>query len=182
MGIVLPHGVLFRGGTEGTIRQKLLENGSIYAVIGLPANMFYNTGIPTCIIVLKKQRPGRDVLFIDASRLFEKKKTQNVMNAEHIARVLELYENRTDVEKEAHLAAYEEIKENDFNLNIPRYVDATEKEPPVRLSDVNAELKELNAGIAETSGELKAMLGKLRTEDEEMAAAVREFMDLLEGV
>lgn len=182
MGIVLPHGVLFRGGTEGTIRQKLLENGSIYAVIGLPANMFYNTGIPTCIIVLKKQRPGRDVLFIDASRLFEKKKTQNVMNAEHIARVLELYENRTDVEKEAHLAAYEEIKENDFNLNIPRYVDATEKEPSVRLSDVNAELKELNAGIAETSGELKAMLGKLRTEDKEMAAAVREFMNLLEDV
>ena len=139
-------------------------------------------GIPTCIIVLKKQRPGRDVLFIDASRLFEKKKTQNVMNAEHIARVLELYENRTDVEKEAHLASYEEIKENDFNLNIPRYVDATEKELPVRLSDVNAELKELNAGISETSGELKAMLGKLRTDDQEMAAAVCEFMNLLEDV
>ena len=86
------------------------------------------------------------------------------------------------MEKEAHLASYEEIKENDFNLNIPRYVDATEKEPPVRLSDVNAELKELNAGIAETSGELKAMLGKLQTEDKEMAAAVCEFMNLLEDV
>ena len=94
MAIVLPHGVLFRGAAEGSIRKTLLENGSIYAVIGLPSNMFYNTSIPTCIIVLKKHREGRDVLFIDASKLFEKEKKQNVMKEEHIDHVLELYNNR----------------------------------------------------------------------------------------
>ena len=107
MAIVLPHGVLFRGAAEGSIRKTLLENGSIYAVIGLPSNMFYNTSIPTCIIVLKKHREGRDVLFIDASKLFEKEKKQNVMKEEHIDHVLELYNNRKTVEKEAYLASYD---------------------------------------------------------------------------
>ena len=120
MAIILPHGVLFRGGAEGRIREILLKNGSIYAVIGLPSNMFYNTSIPTCIIVLKKHRDGRDVLFIDASNLFVKEKKQNVMTEEHIGHVLELYKNRKPVEKEAYLASYEDIEKNDFNLNIPR--------------------------------------------------------------
>ena len=117
MAIVLPHGVLFRGAAEGTIRQILLENGAIYAVIGLPANMFYNTSIPTCIIVLKKHREGRDVLFIDASKLYEKKKKQNVMQEKHIDHVLELYCNRVSVDKEAYLASFEDIQANDYNLN-----------------------------------------------------------------
>lgn len=182
MGIVLPHGVLFRGGAEGTIRQKLLENGSIYAVIGLPANMFYNTSIPTCIIVLKKQRPGRDVLFIDASRLFEKKKTQNVMNQEHIDHVLELYKNRTNVDKEAFLASYDKIKENGFNLNIPRYVDTFEEEEQINLADVNAELVSVDAGIGATRDSLIEMLGHLRTDDEGMAEALKGFMKLMEGM
>lgn len=181
MGIVLPHGVLFRGGAEGKIRQKLLENGSIYAVIGLPANLFYNTGIPTCIMILKKQRPGRDVLFIDASKLFEKKKTQNAMNAEHIARVLELYRNRVDVEKDAHLATYEEIKKNDFNLNIPRYVDTFEEEEPVDLAEVNAEIRKIDAGIAETNGKLLSMLGQLRSDDAEIMGKMKEFIKLMGG-
>ncbi len=97
MAIVLPHGVLFRGAAEGAIRETLLKNGSIYAVIGLPSNMFYNTSIPTCIVVLKKHREGRDVLFIDASGLYEKEKKQNVMREEHINRVLELYGDRKTV-------------------------------------------------------------------------------------
>ena len=181
MGIVLPHGVLFRGGAEGKIRRKLLENGSIYAVIGLPANLFYNTGIPTCIMILKKQRPGRDVLFIDASKLFEKKKTQNAMNAEHIARVLELYRNRVDVEKDAHLATYEEIKKNDFNLNIPRYVDTFEEEEPVDLAEVNAEIRKIDAGIAEANGKLLSMLGQLRSDDAEIMGKMKEFIKLMGG-
>ena len=111
MAIVLPHGVLFRGAAEGTIRQTLLENGSIYAVIGLPANMFYNTSIPTCIVVLKKHREGRDVLFIDASgtEFYEKEKKQNEMKDEHIESVLKLYKDRKTVDKNAYHAYYDDI-------------------------------------------------------------------------
>ena len=177
MAIVLPHGVLFRGAAEGTIRQKLLENGSIYAVIGLPANMFYNTSIPTCIVVLKKQRTGRDVLFVDASKLFEKQKTRNVMTAEHIEHVMALYEKRETVEKEACLAAYDEIKENGFNLNIPRYVDTFEEEEPVNLAE-----RAIDADIAETKGSFAAMLKNLRTEDEGVAAALGDFIKMMEDI
>ena len=182
MGIVLPHGVLFRGAAEGKIRQKLLENGAIYAVIGLPANMFYNTSIPTCIIVLKKQREGRDVLFIDASKYFEKSKTQNIMNAEHINHVVELYKNRQDVDKEVHLASFDEIKENDFNLNIPRYVDANEDEIPVNLADVNTELDGLNSEIVTAKEGVLSVLRTLRTDDGNMLSAVNDFINLMEGI
>ena len=182
MGIVLPHGVLFRGGTEGKIRQKLLESGAIYAVIGLPANMFYNTSIPTCIIVLKKQRDGRDVLFIDASKYFEKNKTQNVMNAEHINHVVELFKNRQDVEKEAHVASFDEIKENDFNLNIPRYVDANEEEAQVNLADVNNELGGLEGEIATAKDGVLSILKTLTTDDDSMKSAVNDFIKLVEGI
>ena len=182
MGIVLPHGVLFRGGTEGKIRQKLLESGAIYAVIGLPANMFYNTSIPTCIIVLKKQRDGRDVLFIDASKYFEKNKTQNVMNAEHIDHVVELFKNRQDVEKEAHVASFEEIKENDFNLNIPRYVDANEEEAQVNLADVNNELGGLEGEITTAKDGVLSILKTLTTDDDTMKSAVNDFIKLVEGI
>ena len=135
MAIVLPHGVLFRGGAEGKIREKLLRSGKIYAVIGLPANLFYNTSIPTCIIVLKKHRDGRDVLFIDASKKFNKGKKQNEMTDEHINEVLELYNKRETVDKESFLASFEDIEKNDFNLNIPRYVDNFEEEEPVDLME-----------------------------------------------
>ena len=179
MGIVLPHGVLFRGGSEGKIRRSLLKDGNIYAIIGLPANMFYNTSIPTCIIILKKERDdksdapsgesggesenadSRDVLFIDASKLFEKKKTQNVMNNEHIKRVIELYKNRQDVDKEAHLASFAEIEENDFNLNIPRYVDTTEDEEPVRLADVNSQIAALDGEMEAERAQMLQILGSL---------------------
>ena len=110
MAIVLPHGVLFRGAAEGKIREKLLRSGNIYTVIGLPANLFYNTSIPTCIIVLKKHRDGRDVLFIDASKKFNKGKKQNEMTDEHIDEVLALYSDRKTVEKESYLASFEDIE------------------------------------------------------------------------
>ena len=180
MAIVLPHGVLFRGAAEGTIRQKLLENGSIYAVIGLPANMFYNTPIPTCIVVLKKQRPGRDVLFIDASKLFEKKKTQNYMTAEHIEHVIALYKGRESVDKEAHLASYEEIKENGFNLNIPRYVDTFEEEEFIDLSGVNAELRNINTEIAKETESLRNLMGQLTCSDAALMTALHDFMVMME--
>ncbi|SCX09549.1 type I restriction enzyme M protein [Lachnospiraceae bacterium YSD2013] len=180
MAIVLPHGVLFRGASEGAIREILLKNGSIYAVIGLPSNMFYNTPIPTCIIVLKKHREGRDVLFIDASNLYEKDKKQNVMNEEHIDKVLELYKNRKTVEKQAYLASFEDIKANDFNLNIPRYVDTSEEEEAVDLKSLSAEIKNTNKEIKEGNALLKQMLEELTFNSSDTEGAVRDFISTLE--
>ena len=182
MAIVLPHGVLFRGAAEGTIRQILLENGSIYAVIGLPSNMFYNTSIPTCIIVLKKHREGRDVLFIDASNLFEKEKKQNVMHDEHIDRVLELYKDRKTVDKVAYLASFEDIKNNDFNLNIPRYVDSSEEEEEIDLKSLTDEMGKINKEIKEGNEALLKMMGELTFTDDETRIAVESFINVLRGV
>ena len=166
MAIVLPHGVLFRGGAEATIRQKLLEDGSIDAVIGLPADLFYNTSIPTTIIILKKNNPNRDVMFIDASSEFERKKTQNHLTEEHIQKIVETYLNREGVEKYAHLASFEEIKENDFNLNIPRYVDTFEEEEPIDIVALSEEMVELNKQIEQAEADFLAMVDQLEvTED-----------------
>lgn len=143
MGIVLPHGVLFRGAAEGTIRQHLLEDGSIYAVIGLPANLFFNTSIPTCIIILKKNNVSRDVLFIDASKDFVKEKTRNLLPDEAIEKILSAYKERKDIDKYAHLATFEEIKSNDFNLNIPRYVDTFEEEEPISIEETFKDFEEI---------------------------------------
>lgn len=182
MAIVLPHGVLFRGAAEGVIRETLLKNGSIYAVIGLPSNMFYNTSIPTCIIVLKKHREGRDVLFIDASNLFEKEKKQNVMNDEHIDKVLELYNDRKTVDKLAYLATYEDIKANDFNLNIPRYVDTSEEEKAIDLKVLTRNIKETNQAIKESNAALMAMLDDLTFNSSETEDAVKDFIETLKEV
>lgn len=143
MGIVLPHGVLFRGGAEGTIRKHLLEMGSIYAVIGLPAGIFYNTSIPTCVIILKKNNTERSVFFIDASKEFKKERAQNFLTDDNVDKIVQTYIARADVEKYAHLAPYEEIVENEFNLNIPRYVDTFEPEPEVDLNAAFATLHQV---------------------------------------
>lgn len=182
MAIVLPHGVLFRGAAEGSIRKTLLENGSIYAVIGLPSNMFYNTSIPTCIIVLKKHREGRDVLFIDASKLFEKEKKQNVMKEEHIDHVLELYNDRKTVEKEAYLASYDDIVANDFNLNIPRYVDTTEEEEEIDLKALTQSMRETDKQIKEENAALVGMMKELTFQDDATKEAVEAFIRVLEEV
>ena len=182
MAIVLPHGVLFRGAAEGSIRKTLLENGSIYAVIGLPSNMFYNTSIPTCIIVLKKHREGRDVLFIDASKLFEKEKKQNVMKEEHIDHVLELYNDRKTVEKEAYLASYDDIVANDFNLNIPRYVDTTEEEEEIDLNALTQSMRETDKQIKEENAALVRMMKELTFRDDATKEAVEAFIRVLEEV
>ena len=182
MAIVLPHGVLFRGASEGEIRRILLENGSIYAVIGLPANMFYNTSIPTCIIVLKKHREGRDVLFVDASNLFEKEKKQNVMNKEHIDRVIKLYNDRKTVDKLSFLASYEDIEKNDFNLNIPRYIDTSEEEEEIDIRELSESFRDINREIKESNEALLQMFGELTYSSQDTKEAVEEFVKVfLEG-
>ena len=133
MGVVLPHGVLFRGSSEGKIRQKLIEQNYLDAVIGLPSNLFFGTNISATILVFKKQRNTTDILFIDASQDFNKDKNQNTIDEEHINKIIETYKNRSEIEKYSHVATLEEIQENDYNLNIPRYVDTFEEEQPVDL-------------------------------------------------
>ena len=164
------------GAAEGEIRKTLLENGSIYAVIGLPANMFYNTSIPTCIIVLKKHREGREVLFIDASKLYEKEKKQNVMNKEHIDKVLELYNERKSVDKLSFLASYEDIEKNDFNLNIPRYIDTSEEEEEIDLRELSENFRNINKEIKESNEVLMKMFGELTFSNQDTREAVEEFV------
>ena len=181
MAIVLPHGVLFRGAAEGKIREKLLRSGNIYAVIGLPANLFYNTSIPTCIVVLKKHRDGRDVLFIDASKKFNKGKKQNEMTDEHIESVIDLYMKRETVDKESYLASFEDIEKNDFNLNIPRYVDNFEKEEPVDINALLTEMKQTDAEIQKVQNDFVSLLHELTSTDENIMASLNEYIKMVEG-
>lgn len=180
MAIVLPHGVLFRGAAEGKIREKLLRSGNIYAVIGLPANLFYNTSIPTCIIVLKKHRDGRDVLFIDASKKFDKGKKQNTMTDKHIESVLDLYNKRETVEKESFLASFEDIEKNDFNLNIPRYVDNFEKEEEIDLNMLLADMKKTDKEIEQTQSEFLSLLKDLTSTDENIISSLNGLIGMME--
>ena len=166
MAIVLPHGVLFRGAAEGTIRKAIIDKNYLDAIIGLPSNLFYSTGIPTVILVFRKDRKTNDVLFIDASQHFEKDKKQNRLREEDIDLILETYKNRQDVDKLAHVATLEEIKDNDYNLNIPRYVDTFEEEEPIDLDDVNRQLAEVNEEIALLEKELETMLAELVPTDQ----------------
>lgn len=163
MACVAPHGVLFRGNAEGTIRCWLIEKRNyIDAIIGLPANIFYGTSIPTCIIVVKKCRKADDnILFIDASREFEKIKTQNKLRQEHIDKIVSTYRERKEIERYSHLATLDEIAENDYNLNIPRYVDTFEEEEPIDIKAVMAEIKELEAKRAELDSEIEVYLREL---------------------
>jgi len=181
MAIVLPHGVLFRGAAEGKIREKLLRSGNIYAVIGLPANLFYNTSIPTCIIVLKKHRDGRDVLFIDASKKFNKGKKQNEMTDEHIDEVLALYSDRKTVEKESYLASFEDIEKNDFNLNIPRYVDNFEKEEDVDINTLLQDMKKTDDELEQVKGDFVSLLKDLTSPDQNIIFSLNDLIRKLEG-
>ena len=151
MAVVLPHGVLFRGAAEGVIREYLIkEKNWLDAVIGLPANIFFGTGIPTVILVFKKCREfSADILFIDASAGFEKVKNQNKLRPEDIDKIVSTYQSREEIEKYSHPASLEEIVENEYNLNIPRYVDTFEEEEPVDLDTVVAELRDLEADMAD---------------------------------
>ncbi len=166
MAVVLPHGVLFRGAAEGHIRRYIIEEGNwLDAVIGLPANIFYGTSIPTCILVLKKCRENPDdILFIDASgkEHFDKAKNQNNLRPQDIEKIVSTYRKRIEEDKYSHKATLNEIIENDYNLNIPRYVDTFEEEEPVDLATVTAEITQLDKdmeGIDETIRNFCAELG-----------------------
>ena len=145
MAVVLPHGVLFRGSSEGVIRQYLIEKMNVVdTIIGLPANIFYGTSIPTCILVLKKNRTHTgDILFIDASNDFEKQKNQNKLLPEHLDKIIAAFEQRQDIEKYSKVATLQEVKDNDYNLNIPRYVDTFEAEDEIDLNAIAQQLKDL---------------------------------------
>lgn len=163
MATVLPHGVLFRGAAELHIRRYLIEKKNyLDAVIGLPANIFYGTSIPTCILVFKKCRENpEDILFIDASREFEKVKTQNMLRNEHIDKIINTYRNRTEIEKYSHCASLQEIADNDYNLNIPRYVDTFEEEESIDIQAVMREIKVLEAKRSELDKEIDGYLKEL---------------------
>lgn len=156
---------------------------AIYAVIGLPSNLFYSTSIPTIIVVLKKKREdlNRDILFIDASKDFEKVKTQNVLKQEHIDAILEMYSNRTDVDKKAHLASFDEIKKNDFNLNIPRYVDTSEKEEDINIAEVIDSIKNINSEIAKLNEKIYANMQKLTSDDTNLLSQITNLANLFKG-
>ena len=152
MAVVMPHGVLFRGAAEGHIRKYLIEEKNyLDAVIGLPANIFYGTSIPTCILVFKKCREHPDdILFIDASQYYEKVKTQNYLRDEDVDRIVDTYAKRITIDKYSYVASLDEVRENDYNLNIPRYVDTFEEEEPVDIAAVASELKELETEMKDT--------------------------------
>lgn len=152
MALVLPHGALFRGGAEQHIRKYLIEDRNyLDAVIGLPANIFYGTSIPTCIMVYKKCRENpEDVLFIDASQHFDKVKTQNILREEHIDKIIKTYRNRTEEDKYSKRATLAEIATNDYNLNIPRYVDTFEAEDSIDINAIANDIKSLDTKIADT--------------------------------
>ena len=163
MAIVLPHGVLFRGSAEGHIRKYLIEERNyLDAVIGLPANIFYGTSIPTCILVFKKCREDSEhVLFIDASNEFEKAKNQNYLTDANIEKIIETFKNREEIEKYSHLAPLSEIAENDYNLNIPRYVDTFEEEESIDINAVSEELKALESELNATNATIAAFCDEL---------------------
>lgn len=163
MAIVLPHGVLFRGGAELHIRKYLIEQKNyLDAVIGLPANIFYGTGIPTCILIFKKCRETpEDILFIDASKGFEKVKNQNMLRDEHIDKIVATYRDRTVIEKYSHKATLEEIANNDYNLNIPRYVDTFEEQEEIDIQTVMSSIKELEAKRADLDVQIEVYFKEL---------------------
>jgi len=163
MAIVFPHGVLFRGAAELHIRKYLIEQKNyLDAVIGLPANIFYGTSIPTCILVFKKCKEDPEhILFIDASKEFEKVKNQNMLREDHINKIVETYRNRTVIEKYSHLATLQEVADNDYNLNIPRYVDTFEAEEEIDIQAVMQEIKSLEAKRAALDKEIDVYFKEL---------------------
>ncbi len=161
MAIILPHGVLFRGGAEAKIRKKLLQDGHIDTVIGLPPKLFFSTGIPVCILVLKKCKMSDDVLFINASDHFDKGKRQNHLNDEHIDKIVDTYQYRKEEERYSRAVSLKEIEKNDFNLNISRFVSTAKPEEVIDLDEVNNELKKFQEDIEKFRDEHNVYLKEL---------------------
>lgn len=163
---ILPHGVLFRGAAELAIRKEMIERNLIHAVIGLPGKLFYNTDIPTAAIVFKKNREEDDIHFIDSSDEFVKAKNKNYLSEENIKKILTSYKNREFIDKFSNTVSKDEIVENDYNLNIPRYVDKFEEEEPIDIVELSKEMQQINKEIAEAEKEFLAMLDELQVTDE----------------
>lgn len=163
MATILPHGVLFRGASEGKIRKQIIEMNLLDAVIGLPEGLFYGTSIPACVLVFKKGRTRKDVLFIDASSEgnYEKGKNQNKLREEDLQKIVATYEKRETIDKYSYVATFEEIKENDFNLNIPRYVDTFEEEEPVDMEAVKQNIADIKKELAVVEAEMEKYLKEL---------------------
>ena len=161
VGVVVPHGVLFRSGSEGLIRQKMIEENLVEAVIGLPANLFYGTGIPAAIVLFNRGKKTKDVLFIDASREFEDGTNQTKLRDADIAKIVATAKAFKNVERYAYRATFDEIKENDFNLNIPRYVDTFEEEKEVDLKEVQKEIEKIEGELADVRKQMGKYLKEL---------------------
>ena len=169
VGVVVPHGVLFRGAAEGKIRQRTIEENLLEAVIGLPSNLFYGTGIPAVIVLFNKGKKTGNVLFIDASKEFENGKNQNKLREKDIKHVVDTYRRFVDEnipagvmeEKYAYVASSDEIRENDFNLNIPRYVDTFEEEAEIDVQAVQREIEELETELKAVQAKMNDYLNEL---------------------
>jgi type I restriction enzyme M protein len=161
MGVVVPHGVLFRGGSEGTIRQRLIDENLLDGVIGLPANLFFGVGIPAALLFFRREKKGKDVFFIDASREYRQGKNQNKLRDEDVQKIVSTWRARHDVPKYAYLATPEELKENDYNLNIPLYVDTFEEEESVDLAVLKVEIAKIEEQLATTRTQLAKALQEL---------------------
>ena len=168
VAVIIPHGVLFRGSSEGRIRQALIEENLLDAVIGLPSGLFQTTGIPVAVLVFDKSREAggvnenrTDVLFVDASKEFVPGKNQNTLSETQIEKILDTYKNRQEIEKYSHLASHQEIVENDYNLNIPRYVDTFEEEEEIDLAKVKAEIADLELQLQDVQDKMRGYLEEL---------------------
>ncbi len=168
VAVVVPHGVLFRGAAEGRIRRKMIKENLLDAVIDLPGNLFPTTNIPVTILVFDRSREKggpkedyKDVLFVNASREFVSRKNQNTLSDEHLEKIMTTYKERKEVEKYAHVAEFDEIKENDFNINIPRYVDTFEEEEPIDIDEVQKEIDDLEKELTEVRVKMEEKLKQI---------------------
>lgn len=161
VGVIVPHGVLFRGGTEGKIRQRLIDDNLLAGVIGLPANLFFGTGIPAAILLFERGRESTDVMFIDASREYADEKKQNRLRLEDIEKIVTTYRAGEDVERYAHRATLDSIRGNEYNLNIPRYVDTFETEREIDVAAVQVRIRSLESELAETRSKMDSYLAEL---------------------
>jgi len=161
-GVVAPHGVLFRGSTEGKIRRAFIEENILKAVIGIPANLFFGTGIPACILVFDKAKgDNTDVMFIDASREYESGKNQNILRDKDIEKISNTYHNWEVIDKYSYIATQKEIRENDYNLNIPRYVDTFEEEEPIDIAATQKEIADIKTRITKVEEQMAEYLTEL---------------------
>jgi len=161
VGVIVPHGVLFRGGAEGQIRKQLIESNLLEAVIGLPANLFFGTPIPAAILIFNRGKSTTEVLFVNASREYDQGKNQNKLRSQDLVKIVQTYQDFQTVEKYAYRATLEEMQQNEFNLNIPRYVDTFDNEEEIDVQALQSDIENLEIQLQEVRNEIKAQLAGL---------------------